>query len=159
QDAHGGTPLLPWWLRETLTHEKRTGVRLIDVVDVHFYPQGRGIGVGVAGETDRDTAARRIRATRSLWDPSYEDESWIGEKMRLLPRLRAWIDENHPGLGISIGEWNFGAERHMSGGLATAEALGRFGEQGVASAFYWDYPDRDSPAYWAFRAFRNFDGR
>jgi Glycoside hydrolase family 44 len=158
QDDHDGLPLLPWWLREIATQERRSGVRLIDVVDVHFYPQGRGIGVGLAGETDSDTAARRIRATRSLWDPTYADESWIADKMQVIPRIRHWIDDNHPGLGISIGEWNFGAERDMSGGLATAEALGRFGEQGITSAFYWDYPDRDSPAFWAFRAFRNFDG-
>ena len=46
----------------------------------------------------------------------------------------------------------------MSGGLATAEALGRFGALGVHSAFYWTYPPEDSPAFWAFRAYRNFDG-
>jgi len=77
----------------------------------------------------------------------------------LIPRLKTWIAEKHPGLGVSIGEYNFGAEAHMSGGLAVAEALGRFGEQGLTSAFYWDYPANDTPASWAFRAYRNFDGR
>lgn len=157
QDRHGGVPLLPWWLGEVASYEKRTGVRLIDVVDVHFYPQGRGIGTGVSGETDAETAARRIRSTRALWDPVYKDESWIADRVRLIPRLQAWIAEKHPGLGISIGEYNFGAEEHMSGGLAVAEALGRFGQHGVASAFYWDYPPRNSPALQAFRAYRNFD--
>src|SRR5262249_12749171 len=42
--AHGNVPLLPWWLRKVREHEKRTGVRLVDLVDVHFYPQGAGIG-------------------------------------------------------------------------------------------------------------------
>ena len=46
---------------------------------------------------------------------------------------------------MSIGEYNFGAEKHMSGGLAQAEALGRFGQQGLTSAFYWTYPPEDSP--------------
>jgi hypothetical protein len=155
---HGGVPLLPWWLRQIAAHEKATGVPLIDVLDVHFYPQGEHIGVGTEGDTDADTAARRIRATRSLWDPTYVDESWIREPVKLLPRLREWIDREHPGLGISIGEYNFGAEGHMSGGLAVAEALGRFGQAGITSAFYWDYPPAGSPAYWAFRAYRNFDG-
>jgi hypothetical protein len=100
----------------------------------------------------------RIRATRSLWDPTYKDESWIGERMRVLPLLREWIAANHPGLGISIGEWNFGAEKHMSGGLAVAEVLGHFGLEGVTSAYYWTSPEDRSPAFWAFRAFRNFDG-
>jgi hypothetical protein len=46
----------------------------------------------------------------------------------------------------------------MSGGLATAEALGRFGTEGVTSAYYWTRPPELSPSFWAFRAFRNFDG-
>ena len=110
------------------------------------------------GRTDPATAARRIRTTRSLWDPTYVDESWINEKMRVLPLLREWVAKNHPGLGISIGEWNFGAETHMSGGLATAEALGRFGLEGLTSAYYWTSPETRSPSYWAFRAYRNYDG-
>src|SRR6202022_154023 len=83
----------------------------------------------------------------------------MGGGARLAPRLQAWSAEKHPGLGISIGEYNFGAEGHMSGGLAVAEALGRFGEQGITSAFYWDYPAKNTPASWAFRAYRDFDGR
>lgn len=156
--AHGDVPLLAWYLRKLREHELKTGVHLLDVVDVHFYPQADGIG-GAHGGTDAQSAARRIRSVRGLWDPSYQDESYVGEPIRLLPRLREWIDENDPGLGISIGEYNFGAARHPSGGLATAEALGRFAEAGITSAFYWTAPPRGSPAFWAFRAFRNFDGQ
>ena len=28
----------------------------------------------------------------------------------LMPRMKEWIDQNYPGRGISIGEWNFGGE-------------------------------------------------
>jgi hypothetical protein len=73
--------------------------------------------------------------------------------------VKAWISENYPGRGLSIGEWSFGAETHMSGGLAVAEALGRFGQQGITSAFYWLCPEAGTPAFHAFRAFRNFDGK
>jgi hypothetical protein len=79
--------------------------------------------------------------------------------VQLIPRLRKWVQENAPGLGISIGEWNFGAENHISGGLAVAEALGRFGEQNLTSAYYWSYPPDGSAAFWAFRAFRDYDGQ
>jgi hypothetical protein len=99
-----------------------------------------------------------VRSTRALWDSTYVDESWIQDTVRLIPRVKEWIAENYPGLGISIGEWNFGAETHMSGGLAVAEALGQFGRAGITSAFYWTYPPHNSPAYHAFRAFRNYDG-
>ncbi len=157
--AHGGEPLLAWYLRKLEEHRKRTGTRLLDVVDVHFYPQASGMGVGPEGDTSPEACARRIRATRALWDPSYVDESWIGEPVRLIPRLREWVAQNAPGLGLSIGEYNFGAEGHLCGGLALAEALGQFGEQRLDAAFYWTYPAADSPAYWAFRAFRDYDGK
>lgn len=156
--AHGDLPFLAWWLRELRAHERRTGQRPVDVVDVHFYPQAPGVG-GLHGLTDDGAAALRLRSTRGLWDPAYLDESWIGERIQLVPRLRAWIAEHAPGLELAIGEWNFGAETHMSGGLATAEALGRFGLLGLRAAFYWDYPPDQSPAFWAFRAFRDFDGQ
>lgn len=157
--AHGDVPLLQWYLRKLAEHEAATGERILDVVDVHFYPQGDGLQHGTGGRTDPDTNARRIRATRALWDPSYVDESWIGEAVRLVPRLREWIAQEYPGRKISIGEWSFGAENHPSGGLALAEALGRFGAQGVDSAYYWTYPAKGSFGFQAFRAYRNFDGK
>jgi len=67
---HGDVPLIPWYLRKIREHEKRTGARILDVLDVHFYPMGQGVGVGTNGETDSATAALRIRSTRSLWDPT-----------------------------------------------------------------------------------------
>jgi hypothetical protein len=154
---HGDVPLLPWYLQRIREHEQKTGRKLLDVVDVHFYPEPKGVK-GRDGGTDPATAARRLRSTRALWDPSYTDESWINEPVKLIPRLREWIDRYHPGLGISIGEWTFGAEKHMSGGLAVAEALGRFGQGGVTAAFYWTYPPENSPAFQAFRLYRNYDG-
>jgi hypothetical protein len=157
--AHGDVPLIPWYLRQLKTYEQRTGKRLVDVLDVHFYPQADGVYGGGKGATDSATAAKRIRSVRALWDPSYVDESWIGEPVTLLPRLHKWVDDEYPGTRISIGEYSFGAEMDMSGGLAQAEALGRFGQNGVYSAFYWTYPPATSPAYWAFRAYRNFDGK
>ncbi|WP_342377586.1 glycoside hydrolase family 44 protein [Myxococcus stipitatus] len=156
--AHGDVPLLAWYLRQLRDHEKKTGVRILDVLDVHFYPQ-TNVGVGLEGNTDPETNARRIRSTRALWDPTYKDESWIGEPVRLLPRLKEWIAQNYPGRLISIGEYNFGAFGHMSGGLAQAEALGRFAQENIYSAYFWQYPTNGSPVYWAFRAFRDFDGR
>src|SRR6185369_6769788 len=94
-----------------------------------------------------------------LWDPEYMDESWIKDKLRLIPRMKDWVRENYPGRKLSLGEWSFGAEEHISGGLATAEALGRFGQQGLDAAFHWGSLKQGTPAYWAFRAFRDFDGK
>jgi len=153
--AHGDVPLIPWYLGKLREHDAGTGKRTLDVLDVHFYPQGSGV---YGPNADTATAALRIRSTRALWDPNYKDESWINDTVRLIPRLKEWIQQNYPGLKISIGEYNFGGEQHMSGGLAQAEALGRFGTEGVDYAFYWTSPPKNSPSYWAFRAYRNFDG-
>ncbi len=157
--AHDDVPLIEWYLKKLAEHEKKTGVRVLDVLDLHYYPQAKGLGVGTDGQTDRETNALRIRSTRSLWDARYTDESYIKEPVRLIPRMKEWVARNNPGLKLSIGEYNFGAERHLSGGLALAEALGRFGQQGLYSAFYWSYPPDGSPAFWAFRAFRDYDGK
>ena len=154
--AHGGIPLLQWYLQKLAAHEKQTGTRILDVVDLHFYPQAEGV---YDGKQDKKTAALRVRSTRALWDETYRDESWIGEHVQLIPRLKAWVSGNYPGRGLSIGEWNFGAERHISGALAIAETLGRFGQNGLRSAFYWRAPPANTPAFYAFRAFRNFDGK
>jgi hypothetical protein len=123
--AHDDVPLLAWYLQKLRAYERKTGVRVLDVVDVHFYPQAEHVG-GANGGTDARTAALRMRSTRALWDPTYTDESWIADVVRLLPRMQEIIAENYPGRGLSIGEYNFGAETHVSGGVALAEALGRF---------------------------------
>lgn len=154
--AHGDLPLLAWYLRRLHEEEERTKIHILDLVDVHFYPQAKDVYGN--RPVDAANAARRIRSTRALWDPAYVDESYIREPVKLLPRLHEWIDQNFPGRGIEIGEWNFGGESHMSGGLAVAEALGRFAQNDVAAAYYWTYPPAESPVTFAFRAYRNFDG-
>jgi hypothetical protein len=157
--AHGDAPLIEWWLDQVAAHQKKTGTRLLDVLDLHFYPQGPNLGVGTQGATDRDTNALRLRSTRALWDPHYVDESWIKEPVRLIPRMREWAKRVSPELKLALGEYNFGAEEHLSGGLALAEALGRFGQEELWAAFYWTVPPENSPAYWAFKAFRDYDGK
>ena len=156
--AHGDEPLLDWYLRKLREHARSSGTRVLDVLDLHYYPQADGI-YGQNEKTDPASAERRLRAVRSLWDPSYKDESWINEKIQLLPRMRDLIAANYPGLKMSIGEYNFGGERHISGGLAQAWALGLFGQYDVYSAYYWTYPPSNSCTYNAFKAFRNYDGQ
>jgi hypothetical protein len=162
--AHGDVPLIAWYLQKLAEHEKKTGVRILDVLDVHIYPQGENVqgpdghGGDGGGETDRKTNDLRFRTTRSLWDREYVDESWIKEAVYLIPRMKDLIAQNYPGRGFQIGEYNFGAEHHPAGGVALAEALGRFALNGVSHAFYWTYPKKPKPAYWAFRAYRNYDG-
>ncbi|HEV8551470.1 MAG TPA: glycoside hydrolase family 44 protein, partial [Polyangiaceae bacterium] len=156
--AHGGVPLIPWYLSKLAEQEQRTGTRILDALDVHFYPAADGV-YGPPGKTDAETAAKRLRATRALWDPSYYDESWIREPIRLIPRLQEWVASSYPGRQVVLGEWSFGAEGHISGGLAIAEALGRFGQLGLDAAFNWGEIKPGSPAAAAYLAYRNYDGK
>ncbi len=155
--AHGDMPVIAYYLKALADHEKKTGVRVLDVLDLHGYAYADGV-TGSEQDTP-EVAARRVRATRMMWDPTYVDESWVREPVKLLPRMREWIDQNYPGRGMSIGEWNFGGEGRMSGALAVAETLGRYAQFGLTSAYYWTYPPENSPVMWAFRGYRNFDGK
>jgi len=153
--AHGDLEFIPWFLQEVRRHDQRRGARTLDVLDVHFYPQA---GRVFSGSSDPVVNARRLRSTRALWDPGYKDESWIGEPVRLIPRMREWIDRHYPGTKLGITEWNWGADKTLNGGLAIGECLGIFGREGVHMACYWTKPPKGSPGWHAFKLFRNADG-
>ncbi len=157
--SKGDVPFLEYYLGEMAKEEQRTGKKLLDILDVHYYPAAAGIYDGNGGKTDQKTNEARIRSTRSLWDTSYRDESWVGAPVYLIPRMQEVIDRIKPGIGLSIGEYNFGGENHVSGAIAQAEALGRFGVGGVTAAYLWTHPKVNTQQYWGFRAFRNYDGR
>lgn len=153
---HDNTPFLLWFLQQAKNRDTKAGRRILDVLDVHYYPQGQGL-YGQAH--DADAQKRRLRATRSLWDAAYPDESWIGEPIRLLPRLKEWVNQGYPGTKIGITEWNFGADTDISGGLTTLDALAIFGRENVYVANFWAYPGKNGPAYLAFKLMRNADNQ
>lgn len=150
---HGNQDFLPWFLDQVRQHDQQKGLRSIDVLDIHYYPEGV-----FRGGDDPETAALRLRSTRSLWDPTYVDESWIEKPVALIPRMKQVIAEHYPGLKLGITEWNFGAEEHISGALAVADVLGILGREDVYMANYWTHPDPGTPSYLAFKLYTNFDG-
>jgi len=154
--AHGGEAFLPWWLEQVHKADQRSGVRTLDVLDVHWYPQEPNV---YSPADDPTTAALRIRSVRSLWDPTYTDQSWIDQPVDLIPRLEGWVAQDYPGTKVGISEYNFGGEQSASGAVALAEALGTFGQQGLYLADYWTYPPLGSPAAAAFELYRDYDGR
>ncbi len=155
RNSHSGQPFLPWWLSQIAKHDRAAGVRTLDYLDVHYYPQAGGVD---SSTSDPATQQLRIRSTRSLDDPNYSDESWIAEPVNLIPRLKSWIAANYPGTKLAITEYRWGGEKDASGGVALAVVLGIFGRDGVDMANYWQSPPVDSPAGAAFRLYRNYDG-
>ena len=152
--AHGGWDYLPWMLAKIHEHEMNAGHKLVDVFTVHYYPQG--------GEYSEDTSSamqlRRNRSTRSLWDPGYVDETWISDTVRLLPRLKEWVDRYDPLTPIGLTEYSWGADEHMNGGTAQADVLGILGREGMDMATRWEVPDTGTPAYNAIKIYRNYNG-
>jgi hypothetical protein len=161
RNAHAGAYLTPWLLDQFYAFELAQGVRVLDYLDLHYYPQA-GVALVEAGDAARQ--ALRLRSTRSLWDPTYIDESWIAQAgpdsgiVQLIPRMRTWVDQNYPGTKLAIGEYNWGGLEHMNGALAQADVLGIFGREGVDLATLWDPPTAAEPGAYAFRIFRNYDG-
>lgn len=162
--AHGNLDLLPWFLQKLRSNDLATGQSLLDVLDIHFYP------TDVFNNDISDaTRAKRLRSTRAFWDPSYVDEGWIGadhwatysqpnsNAVMLLPRFKALIASNYPGLKLGLTEWNMGAEGDLSGGLAVADALGIFAAQDLYLANYWSTPPSNSPVYAAFTLYGNYN--
>jgi hypothetical protein len=153
-DAAEDADYLTWFLDEVRRHDEQAGDRTLDLLDVHYYPQS----VVYNDDTDPATAARRLRSTRSLWDPTYEDESWIETAIRFIPRMHDTIAASYPGTRLAISEWNFGADGTMNGALAIADVLGIYGREGVELASYWQHPPAGSPGYYAFKMHGNYDG-
>ena len=69
---HGGTYFVPWYLQQMNAYQQAHGIRLLDYLDLHVYPQN---GVALATAGNASTQALRLRSTRSLWDSTYVDES------------------------------------------------------------------------------------
>lgn len=146
--------------------EQQAGRRLVDVLDLHWYPEAQGGGVRVTDDSAAvAVAAARVQAPRSLWDQAYTETSWITQfstqgPIALLPRLEAKIAAHAPGTRLSVSEYYYGGGDDISGGIAQADVLGIFGREGVFAATLWKLGGTSqSFIYGGFEVFRNYDGR
>lgn len=164
--AHGNQDFLPWFLDNVRQHDLTTGVRTLDFLDLHHYPN-----VATGGTTAEQQAAR-IRAVRTFWDTNYTDEGWIGtdhwatetqansNRVALIPRFRALLAAHYPGTRLAVTEWNMGGgESDVSGALSAADALGVFGRERLDMACHWTAPATNSSVFQAFKLFGNADGQ
>lgn len=163
-DANGQV-FVDAYLDAMRAESQRVGRRLLDVYDFHWYPEATGGGVRIVYNLQPDTPATqvaRIQAPRSLWDPSYVEESWITKSnnrqpIRLLPDMQDRVHKHYPKTKLSISEYDFGGRNSISGALAQADALGVFGRFGLFAACHWGLNHTDHAAMAGFQAFTNFD--
>ncbi|MEO6323905.1 MAG: glycoside hydrolase family 44 protein [Thermoanaerobaculia bacterium] len=149
---HGGLEATAYFLQQAEAYRVANGVRLIDYLDLHYYPQASGIYNGTEA-----AAAIRLRSLKSLYDPTYVDESYIGEAVRLIPRMKDWVNTYAPGTKLAIGEYNWG-DQGTSSALAQGEALAIFGREGLDMANRWTVPAANTLLEDSFSMYLNYDG-
>ncbi len=153
---------IDYYLAEMNKAGQADGRRLLDVLDIHWYPEAQGDEriVNSAANSRKDKEAR-LQAPRSLWDKGYYENSWIGqwfkEYLPLIPTLLESIDNHYPGTKLAINEYNYGGENDVTGGIATADVLGIFGKLGVYAACYWQMQEQTDYTSAALRLYRNYD--
>jgi mannan endo-1,4-beta-mannosidase len=124
---------------------EQDGARLLDCLDVHWYPAHRN--GDLYRNEDPSRAPELLNAPRTLTEPGYIEDSWVGDISRklaraglplpILPSLQAQIDRWFPGTRLTVSEFNFGGPGGGASGLAVADALGRLGRAGVFMANHW----------------------
>ena len=170
---------LTYYLNQTAAASKAAGQRLVDALDLHWYPEATGAGIrittqdaGYSGSTLAQLEAARVEAPRSLWDPTYVENSWItadstnGQAIQLIPREQAKMTSAANTYGaayaankLSISEYDYGGGDDISGGIAEADVLGVFGSHGVFSAALWPLSSNMPYTAGGMAMFRNYDGK
>ncbi len=166
QDAPdaGGRDFLDFYLDSMREAEGRARRRLVDVLDLHWYPEARGGTVRITEANNTAAVAEaRVQAPRSLWDAGYSENSWISidarvGAIRLLPRMREKIATHYPGTLLAITEYNYGGGDHVSGAVAQADVLGIFGREDVFAATLWDLSGGTGYVDGAFALYCSYDG-
>ena len=179
RNAHGGAPLIEYYLQQFKNYDDANHIRLLDYVDLHTYfvagYQGASLGFALAGDTGAQQA--RLNSTRVFWDPAYTDPnlpqpnyttdaSYTAscatplQAPRVIPMMRDWVARDYPGTKLAITEYNWGGQEHINGALAQADILGIFGREGLDIGALWGPPSPTTqiPGLMAFEIFRNYDG-
>ncbi len=166
--SFGSGWFLDKYLQDIRAASEAEGRRLLDVYDIHWYSEVYAGGsriTGLESDTLSDEQVQAIvQSPRSLWDSTYTENSWVnqwlGEPIRLLPRLQAKIAADWPGTDLAITEWNNGGSHHIAGAISVADTLGVYGQYGIFAATYWPMKTPTSADFdlAGFKMFRDFDG-
>ncbi|MGO9480613.1 MAG: glycoside hydrolase family 44 protein [Candidatus Kryptoniota bacterium] len=164
-DSAGYSWFLDYYLAQMKKASNTAGKRLLDVLDLHWYPEAQGSDGNRITDTGATTTAdkiARVQAPRTLWDSSYTENSWIADGfpsyLPLIPKLMKSINKYYPGTKLSFSEFEYGGESDISGALAIDDVLGIFGKYGVYLATYWQGSSSSPYISAAYKMYRNYDG-
>ncbi|MGB6743570.1 MAG: glycoside hydrolase family 44 protein, partial [Terracidiphilus sp.] len=177
--AHGGVPMIEYYLQQFQKYSQSYGVRLLDYVDIHGYfePDYNGNSVGFTTAGDTQEQITRMNGTRVFWDPTYKDTNYPqpnyttdpnyttscsppAQAPQLIPMLEKWVTNDYPGTKTGIDEYNFGGMESINGAVVQADILGIFGRQGLDMGALWPTQtyNTQEPGNYAFAMYRNYDG-
>jgi hypothetical protein len=148
----GGVYAGEYYLQQMAAYDKAHGQRILDYFDEHYY-------------FDTSTPAAQLASTRTLWDPTYNGGTWVEQydfmgPMQLIPRFRGWISANYPGTLLSLSEYSIDSgQKSIVDAIAEMDVLGIFGREPLDFANMWSAPGAQDPIAFAFRMFRNYDGK
>ncbi len=185
RNQHGDKSQLVYMLERFKAAERQYGKRLVDVVDIHWYPEL--YGKTTKGETkrvlddlpyDAKFSALQFEALREFWDPTFDvvgDEkggklwSWTANgdaKAKLwdpyhpvIPALKGILEKYYPGTKLAINEYDNGSPEHYHGALLRAAAYGIFMQEDLFMAENWHQTDAKKFTYWAQKLYGNYDDR
>jgi hypothetical protein len=177
--AHGGTPLIEYYLQQFNKYSQQYGIRLLDYVDIHGYFAPDYNGNSVAFTTAGDTQEQKVRlnSTRVFWDPTYTDPNYPQpdysaspttqsctdppQSPEVIPMLKTWVANDYPGTKTAIDEYNFGGLESINGAVVQADILGIFGREALDLGAFWPTTNynQQTPGNFAFAIYRNYDGK
>ncbi|HTB97355.1 MAG TPA: glycoside hydrolase family 44 protein [Terracidiphilus sp.] len=173
--AHGGTPMIEYYLKQFAAYDAAHTQRLLDYLDLHTYFAADNLAFSTAGDTSVQQA--RLNSTRVFWDPTYTDPNYPQpnyttdanytancstplQAPQVIPMMHNWVNADYPGTKLAITEYNWGGLESINGAIAQADILGIFGREGLDLGALWGPPDPTTqvPGLMAFEAYRNYDG-
>lgn len=178
--AHAEKSQLVYLLERFREMDQAHGKRLVDVIDVHVYPEiyardphGNLQRLCENLPFDPELSRLQFEALREWYDPRFELgpklESWTaaeGNRQRLwdefhplIPALRRIVETTYPGTKLAINEYVTGSEDHFHGALLRVALLGIFLQEGLFMAQSWTRLRSDRFLYLAHRLYRNYDGQ
>jgi len=153
---------IDYYLKRIKEASDNDGRRLVDVLDLHWYPSESGdnpINKRNIVSTPKDMKVR-MQAPRRLWDTEYVWNDWIQQYyssyMPIIPRLLKSFKQYDAQMKLAFSEFQFGGYDDISGTITLADVLGIFGKYGVYAANHWGTPG--SNGHLAYDLYCNYDG-
>jgi hypothetical protein len=160
------------FMRRAADYKRKTGRDLVDIFTFHAYPNTPKLGWDNRAAFAKPTPELqelRVRDVRKFWDESYRDpetwmgkESWANGNVAYVPLMRRWMKEVGFDVPIAIGEYDYSGPaggEEISAAVAQAESFAAFARTQVNYAMYWADPRKHGPVYFAFKMYRNPDGK